>query len=131
MSCLLGLETFHWQTIPGFIILVIGTLLYNEIFEVPCFGFNQNTKRAIAERELALSPKTAGKGKDIDYVGTSPQALYDQTRKQRALNAKKDGMRGGRRDGDDNEDYEYDLDATDEQSGAKINYSNSNVVDYN
>jgi len=40
LSCLLGLETFHWQTIPGFIFLVIGTLMYNEIMVVPFLGFD-------------------------------------------------------------------------------------------
>ena len=51
MSCLLQLETFNWRVIPGFILLVFGTLLYNEIIELPFFGFNENTKAAIARRE--------------------------------------------------------------------------------
>lgn len=35
----------------GFAILVLGTLMYNEIIEIPILGFNKWTKRAITERE--------------------------------------------------------------------------------
>ena len=52
-SCLLGLETFEPWCIPGFVLLVIGTLLYNEIVVLPCLGFDGNTKLAIAKREGA------------------------------------------------------------------------------
>ena len=40
MSVWLGLETFHWQSIIGFVMLVFGTLLYNEILVLPVFGFD-------------------------------------------------------------------------------------------
>ena len=39
-SCLLGLETFEPWCIPGFVLLVIGTLLYNEIVVLPFLGFD-------------------------------------------------------------------------------------------
>ena len=39
-SCLLGLETFYWQNIFGFMLLVFGTLLYNEIIVLPFLGFD-------------------------------------------------------------------------------------------
>ena len=69
MSCALGLETFHAMTIPGFILLVFGTLVYNEIIELPCGGFNDNTKKGIAKRE----GKTDGeKEQDDNYMGLSP-----------------------------------------------------------
>lgn len=48
MSCLLGLEPFIALEIPGFILLAFGTLLYNEIIVLPWFGFNKNTKEALA-----------------------------------------------------------------------------------
>ena len=40
MSCLLGLETFHWEAIFGFIFLVFGTLTYNEIIVLPFLGLD-------------------------------------------------------------------------------------------
>ena len=66
-SCLLLGEPFEPLQIPGFVLLVSGTLLYNEIVVLPIWGFNQWTKSAIAARE--------GKGGSSDgnnYVATSP-----------------------------------------------------------
>ena len=53
VSVLLGLESFIAMEIPGFIILALGTLLYNEIIVIPYFGFNEWTKDAIAKRAQA------------------------------------------------------------------------------
>ena len=80
MSCLLGLEVFQPWCIPGFILLVCGTLMYNEIVVVPCGGYNTNTKVAIAERE-----GRSGDGKDAAYLSSSPAAVYDSKRFQRGL----------------------------------------------
>lgn len=44
-------EKWSFVQLAGFILLIIGTILYNEIVEIPCGGFNTNTKRAIKERE--------------------------------------------------------------------------------
>ena len=38
-----------WSVI-GFVLLAAGTLLYNEVLEIPFLGFNENTKAAIAKR---------------------------------------------------------------------------------
>jgi len=54
LSVLLGLEHLNvgsYYKVVGFIILALGTLLYNEIVVLPCGGFDQNTKEAIALRE--------------------------------------------------------------------------------
>ena len=40
MSLLLGLETFLPWEIPGFILLVAGTLIYNEIVIIKYWGFD-------------------------------------------------------------------------------------------
>ena len=56
-------ETFHWLQLLGFILLVIGTLIYNEILVFPCWGFNTNTKEAKAardEKEGRISYVTTG-----------------------------------------------------------------------
>jgi len=50
-------EEFQPMQIPGFFCVVVGTLIYNEIFELPCWNFNTWTKRAIQEREEKKVPK--------------------------------------------------------------------------
>ena len=79
MSCILGLEPFHWQAIIGFVFLSFGTLLYNEIIVLPFWGLDQNTKEKRAERD--------GKSKrDAEYMSaTSPHAAYDANRNKRLL----------------------------------------------
>ena len=44
-------ETFDWKQLIGFVILVFGSLMYNEILVFPCGGFDQNTKEAIKARK--------------------------------------------------------------------------------
>mmetsp|Transcript_22188 Transcript_22188/g.21987 ORF Transcript_22188/g.21987 Transcript_22188/m.21987 type:complete len:89 (-) Transcript_22188:45-311(-) len=46
-----GHEKFEYLELIGFILLIAGTLVYNEIVVIPFLGFNKNTKKAIAERE--------------------------------------------------------------------------------
>ena len=50
-SVLLGFEEFQPWAIPGFILLVFGTLLYNEIVILPFWGFDQYTKIALEARK--------------------------------------------------------------------------------
>jgi hypothetical protein len=72
-SVLLGFEKPQWLNIPGFVILIFGTLLYNEIVVLPFWGFDQWTKVAIEARE--------GKAKrDANYMATSPGAPYSASR---------------------------------------------------
>lgn len=77
MSCILGLETFHYEAIFGFIFLVFGTLLYNEIITLPICGFDKYTKVALARDGAAK--------RDANYIGLSPGAGYDANRNKRAL----------------------------------------------
>ena len=44
-------ETFKWLQLLGFSILILGSLIYNEILVLPFCGFNANTKEAIKYRE--------------------------------------------------------------------------------
>lgn len=85
-SVLLGLEEFVAWEIPGFILLVVGTLMYNEIVIFPCLGFNQYTKDALAKRE------GKGEGDTANYMATSPHAAYDANRNVRGLQNKMKGM---------------------------------------
>ena len=78
MSCLLKLEDFHWEAIFGFIFLVFGTLVYNEIVVLPFLGLDQNTKEKLAQREGTAK-------RDQNYMNTSPGAAYDANRNKRLL----------------------------------------------
>ena len=44
-------ETFSWLQLLGFLILILGGLIYNEILVLPFCGFADNTKEAIKNRE--------------------------------------------------------------------------------
>ena len=89
-----GHESFKWLQLVGFVILVCGVILYNEIIEVPIFGFSQNTKAAIQRRKLNLEGSDANNleakivNDATDYAQSSPHA-YD---KQRQYNKIKNNM---------------------------------------
>ena len=83
MSCLLGLEPFNWQAIFGFILLVFGTLLYNEIIILPFLGLDANTKDK-------LEARAAAEKRDASYMSTSPGAPYDANRNKRLLQKAQD-----------------------------------------
>jgi len=43
-------ESFAWVQLLGFILLVIGTVVYNEVLVIPVFGLNEYTKAALKAR---------------------------------------------------------------------------------
>ena len=47
----MGKEKFIMGELFGFVLLVSGTLVYNEIIEIPITFLNQNTKRNLDELE--------------------------------------------------------------------------------
>ncbi len=63
----IGHEHFLWGQAAGFVLLVVGTLVYNEIVEVPISFMNKNTKENIAKRE---QEKAAKKRKEDDENST-------------------------------------------------------------
>ena len=98
-SVLLGFEEPQWLNIPGFVILIFGTLLYNEIIVLPFWGFDQWTKVAIEARE--------GKAKrDANYMASSPGAPYSASRNQRLLQKAVDHHYDQGVDGEIDEDYQ-------------------------
>lgn len=74
-----GHETFQILQLIGFIILVCGTLIYNEIVIVPWWGFDYNTKAQRAKRELggqgAKRSLVAQLKPAEDFAPMSPTAL--------------------------------------------------------
>ena len=91
-SVALGFETFQPWAIPGFILLVFGTLMYNEIVVLPFWGFDQYTKVALEAREGPSKRNAA-------YMTTSPGAGYSAQRNQRMLQRKDDKHYGDVGDG--------------------------------
>ena len=58
--------------------------MYNEIVVIPYYGFDQNTKAAIAKREKAgLLENRLGdtdRSEEPAYMASSPHAAYDAAR---------------------------------------------------
>ncbi len=89
LSVLLGLESFVPWEIPGFVLLICGTLMYNEIVVIPYLGYDQWTKDAIAKRKNSDS-RAGAREQDQNYIATSPGAAYDSKRNVRQLQKKTD-----------------------------------------
>ena len=53
----MGKEKFLVGELFGFFLLVLGTLVYNEIIEIPLTFMYRNTKRNIEKREEMLAKK--------------------------------------------------------------------------
>tara|TARA_B110000285_G_C14992045_1_gene546851 strand:+ start:649 stop:900 length:252 start_codon:yes stop_codon:yes gene_type:complete len=82
VSLYLGWEDFLAWELLGFVFLVAGTFIYNEIVIVPIDIMSRNTKVEIAKREGKDTPK------GIDYMSSSPAAAYDNSRNQRNIDAR-------------------------------------------
>lgn len=75
VSLALGWEQFLWPELIGFLLLVSGTLIYNEIYVVPIGFMSENTREAIAARKAKAGRLGAGVIDDetkLNYMSTSP-----------------------------------------------------------
>jgi drug/metabolite transporter (DMT)-like permease len=108
-----GKERFIWLELVGFVFLIIGTLVFNEIVTIPILGFDKHTKKAQEARKLheedddeegvdqnglintndALDSSNA----QNDYLGVSP-ATYNY---QRNYNNAKKNMEDSAHESDD------------------------------
>ncbi len=86
-------ETFLVGEFFGFVILVGATLVYNEIWVLPCASFNENTKKKLQAKQVdhiqsgITSEGVGASGQNPDYIATSPGAAYDHSRNLRALDS--------------------------------------------
>jgi hypothetical protein len=89
------LEHFLILQLIGFLFLVFGTLVFNEIIVVPFLGFDENTREAI-ERRRRTEEKLLQNGENTaaNYSGLSPHASYDATRNMRNIENKKQENEG-------------------------------------
>lgn len=90
-----GHENFKLLQLIGFVLMLSGVILYNEIIEIPILGFNENTRSAIAKRKLTEhdnedltdgddSAKQPLVNDSSAYAQNSPKA-YDTQRKYNRL----------------------------------------------
>jgi len=75
ISMMLGFESFIWQELLGFFLLVLGTLIYNEIIVIPISFMKFNTKVEMAKRNRMSEGEYTD---DAAYLSTSPGAMYNQ-----------------------------------------------------
>ena len=92
-------ETFKIMQLFGFLLLVFGTLVFNEILILPFLGFDQYTSNALdkkkkkKEAEKGLLDHTGDEDAHAaNYSGLSPHAGYEATRNQRAIQKAKEDM---------------------------------------
>ena len=97
ISIWLGRETFSALQLVGFLLVVAGTLVYNEIIVLPIPWFSDWTKIKIAERDgpekgildddntVVGDIKKTAAFENKDYMSSSPHAVYDSTRNMRIL----------------------------------------------
>ena len=79
-------EEFTWLQLSGFILLVFGTLVYNEIIVLPVLGFDEYTKAALA-RKKKEGLIEEGDNNDLGYLAVSPHQ-YDASKNQRRVQQK-------------------------------------------
>ena len=87
-----GHENFKILQLVGFVLIVIGVILYNEIVEIPILGFNENTRSAIAKRKILEQEEDGVSNNEnaplvndsTTYAQNSPKA-YDTQRKYNRL----------------------------------------------
>lgn len=72
-------ENFSWIQLGGFIIMLLGVVLYNEIVEVPIFGFNLYTKAGLERNKL--------RAKSLNYDDNDEQDPDFDINKSEALTA--------------------------------------------
>ena len=80
-------ESFKVMQLFGFLLLVFGTLVFNEILVLPFLGFNKNTQAALdkKKREEKGLLDSRHEQNATNYSGMSPHAGYDATHNQRAI----------------------------------------------
>mmetsp|Transcript_18888 Transcript_18888/g.18884 ORF Transcript_18888/g.18884 Transcript_18888/m.18884 type:complete len:128 (+) Transcript_18888:805-1188(+) len=72
-SMLAGWETFNFLQLGGFILLVIGTTLYNEVLVLPFWGFKESVQNHQRELEERQRKTEAFLGRNLDDIGITPK----------------------------------------------------------
>jgi len=105
-SLILGWEQFLGWELIGFVLLVLGTLIYNEIYVVPIDFMSHNTRVIMKNRDAAEERNAGGDLLDdekMNYIATSPHAKYDSNRNKRQIKAAKAQGQGRKGSGQEGE----------------------------
>lgn len=68
-SILFGWEDFLWQQLGGFLLLLVGTLIYNEVLILPFWGFRQAVEKHAIYIEKIKNPGPVEDETSLDYIG--------------------------------------------------------------
>jgi len=71
-----GGEKFYFLQLGGFLIMLAGVILYNEIIELPILGFNRYTKNGLERNKLR--GKSINYDDDTDHHEKTPDELMNQ-----------------------------------------------------
>jgi hypothetical protein len=77
---------YSFGQLAGFVALVCGTLIYNEIWVLPCESLNKNTKANREGRDMGGI--LDGDKPSAGYLASSPAALYDSQRNKRNIESR-------------------------------------------
>jgi drug/metabolite transporter (DMT)-like permease len=101
-------EDFLWPQLIGFVLLVIGTLVFNEIVIIPFLGFDQSTKKMLEQRRLMTFRNDSeaiedglleqNDSKNQDYLGTSPASYNYQRNYKNVKKHMEESANSGHRD---------------------------------
>lgn len=72
-----GRETFVWLQLVGFIVVIGGVILYNEIIELPILGFDRYTKRGLEKNKLRAKSLNY-EDEDADHVDPDASDVMTQ-----------------------------------------------------
>ena len=79
ISILLGWEVFLWPQLIGFVLLAFGTLLYNEIIILPCWGFKEAVNNHRIDRENINKQYTENSSdKTYDTIHSTNDEIKDE-----------------------------------------------------
>lgn len=84
----MGKEKFLVGELFGFFLLVLGTLVYNEIIEIPLTFMYRNTKRNIEKREEMLAKKEIKRSNSDKASPTAASGDSDIEESEALLNKK-------------------------------------------
>jgi len=128
----------------GFIFLVFGTLVYNEILIIPFLGFNLYTREALAKTSHAATDNRGlldntesfenTPSNNIDYIAQSPHTGYDANRLKRNIQHHTDDLVNKTHD----VEHEIEIEEKEQKGGywewylsilsLSIKYSISNLI---
>jgi len=90
-------ESWSWLQLTGFIVLIVGSITYNEIIKRPCLGFNQYTKRALKQKnemkegllgQNRVEIKDSENDTAIDSLDESMHTIVDKSNLNKTDNSK-------------------------------------------